>query len=74
MNIKKGTKLIGVWGAMIPDSEGEVVEVIGNVARIAWDHDHENYDYACVEDIHEMGWRSVNGSPIGIFKKSEKSS
>ena len=68
--IKIGTKLTGVWGAMISDSEGEVVSIIGNVAQIAWDDDYENLDHVLIENIHEKGYRSPDGSPIGIFKKS----
>ena len=69
MTIEIGTKLKGVWGAMISDSEGEVVAIKGNGVEIAWDGDFENLDYTTIGNIHEKGYRSVNGSPIGIFKR-----
>lgn len=75
MTIEKGTELIGVWGAMIPESEGVVVKVDGNMPypiEVAWDGDYENLSYYNIEDIHEKGWRSANGSPIGVFKKEKK--
>ena len=73
-NITIGTKVTGNWGAMFPTSEGVVVEINGAptggvpVARIEWIDDANLVEQRIdITDIHQPGWTSVNGSPIGIF-------
>lgn len=66
MNIEIGTKVKGNWGAMYPTSEGEIVKVESNGVEILWDGETE-VDFAHLESIHEKGYRSANGSGIGIF-------
>tara|TARA_Y100000296_G_scaffold85602_1_gene122030 strand:- start:2008 stop:2217 length:210 start_codon:yes stop_codon:yes gene_type:complete len=59
-----GTKVYGNWGAMLPHSYGTV----------SW-YDHAMEEY-CITwedgttgffEIHEAGYRSVNGSSIGVY-------
>lgn len=67
-NIVVGTKVEGVWGAMFPTSEGEVIAINRDNVTIQW-KDDANLDQQLVDitQIHQPGWTSVNGSPIGIF-------
>jgi hypothetical protein len=73
MNIEIGTKVEGNWGAMIPMSFGEVVSIVDNKVVVAFedDEDGEMMHHTTVENIHPKGWRSVNGSPIGVFVSEE---
>lgn len=61
-----GQRVEANWGAMYPTVEGLVDRHIGqDRVVIKWD------DGDCMEvqinDIRECGYRSPNGSPIGIF-------
>ena len=65
-----GTKVEGVWGAMFPTSYGEVIAIEYGDATIQWDNDEDpgmDLQVVHVTQIHQPGWTSVNGSPIGIF-------
>jgi hypothetical protein len=66
--IKVGTKVTGNWGAMHPTSEGEVVTVEAGGVEILW-NDETEVDYVHLTSIHPKGYRSANGSGIGIFTK-----
>jgi hypothetical protein len=66
MNIEIGTKVKGNWGAMHPTSEGKIVKIESNGVEILWDGEIE-VDFVHLESIHEKGYRSANGSDIGIF-------
>jgi hypothetical protein len=68
MNIEIGTKVTGNWGAMHPTSEGEVVRIEKGGVEILWD-DESDVDYVHMSSIHEPGYRSANGSGIGIYIK-----
>lgn len=61
-----GQKVEANWGAMYPIAEGVVYGHIGKTdVLIRWgDGTKSEVD---VNDIHELGYRSANGSPIGIF-------
>jgi|TARA_R110000765_G_scaffold128316_1_gene226446 hypothetical protein len=68
INIEVGTHLDGVWGAMIPISEGHVVGIAGDIVSVHW-NENPIGDTDCynIKDIHKQGFVSVNGSPIGVF-------
>ena len=61
-----GQKVEANWGAMSPTVEGLVDRHIGqDRVVIKWnDGDRMEVD---IQDIRELGYRSRNGSPIGIF-------
>jgi hypothetical protein len=68
INIEVGTNLDGVWGAMIPISEGHVVGIAGDIVSVHWDENPiGDTDCYNIKDIHKQGFVSVNGSPIGVF-------
>ena len=61
-----GQKVEANWGAMFPTLEGLIDQHIGqDRVIIKWD-DGDRMEVA-INDIHELGYRSPNGSPIGIF-------
>jgi hypothetical protein len=61
-----GQKVEANWGAMFPTVEGLIDQHIGqDRVIIKWD-DGDRMEVA-INDIHELGHRSPNGSPIGIF-------
>lgn len=66
--IERGTQVIANYGAMFPTSEGEVVKCNADGSYTVMFDDGA---VRTVEDIREPGWRSVNGSPIGIFVKED---
>ena len=68
MNIEIGTKVIGNWGAMHPTNEGEIVAIENRGVEIMWDGETE-VDFVHIDSIHEKGYRSANGSGIGVFIK-----
>ena len=79
-NIIVGTKVEGNWGAMHPTSYGVIVELDGStdiygeapIARIKWIDDENLVEQRIsIDDIHQPGWTSVNGSGIGIFVAEE---
>ena len=61
-----GQKVEANWGAMYPIQEGVVYGHIGKRdVLIRW-----NDGTKCevdIDEIHDIGWRSPNGSGIGIF-------
>ena len=61
-----GQKVEANWGAMHPTSEGLIDRHIGqDRVAIKWnDGDCMEID---IKDIHELGYRSINGAPIGVF-------
>jgi|TARA_R110000764_G_scaffold65210_1_gene136742 hypothetical protein len=61
-----GQKVEANWGAMYPIAEGVVCGHFGkdNVI-IRWEDGTKSELDA--NSIHELGYRSVNGSPIGVF-------
>jgi len=73
-NIVVGTKVIGDWGAMFPNSYGKVIAIrFGRsdngpaLATIEWDDDELGEETVQLDQIHQPGWTSANGSGIGIF-------
>ena len=64
--IKIGTKVTGNWGAMHPTSVGKIVGIDRHGYEILWDGESE-VDFVHMSSIHEKGYRSANGSTIGIF-------
>ena len=61
-----GQKVEANWGAMIPIEEGFIKRHIGkDSVVIKWDNGAESE--VKIDEIHEPGYRSRNGSPIGIF-------
>ena len=68
MQLKIGTKVVGNWGAMISTDEGEITAIEASGVEILWDGETE-VDFVNTDSIHPKGYRSANGSPIGIFIK-----
>lgn len=64
--IEVGSKVQGVWGAMIARSEGTIKSITGSLVKIDWD-DEEGVHLMDIKDLHKKGWRSINGSGIGVF-------
>ena len=61
-----GQKVEGNWGAMHPISHGLIDRLIGkDMVEIRWEDGYR--EEIRVDDIGECGFRSPNGSPIGIF-------
>jgi len=61
-----GTRVYANYGAMFPISEGEVVKInYDDTYTVMFD----DGAVRTVTDIREEGYRSVNGSPIGVFAK-----
>jgi hypothetical protein len=59
-----GTRVYANYGAMFPISEGEVVKVNSDDTYTVMFDDGA---VRTVTEIREKGYRSVNGSPIGVF-------
>lgn len=68
-------KVVGNFGACFPLQDGEIIaiETVSSAQRpaetfatIRWE-DGRIQRRVKLADIHEPGWRSINGSPIGIF-------
>ena len=60
-----GQKVEGNWGAMYPISHGLIDRQVGrDIVEIKWEDGYR--EEVRVDDIHELGYRSLNGSPIGI--------
>ena len=60
-----GQKVEANWGAMYPTSEGVVYGHIGKRdVLIRWEDGTKSE--VDIDDIRELGYRSLNGSPIGI--------
>ena len=62
----EGTRVYANYGAMFPVSEGEVVKVNADDTYTVMFDDGA---VQTVTEIREEGYRSVNGSPIGVFAK-----
>lgn len=72
-----GQRVECVCGACYPVQGGTVVgfynEPAGRFARggvyalIRWDDCPAPFDRVRLSDIHRRGWRSANGSPLGVF-------
>ena len=60
----EGTRVYANYGAMFPTVEGEIVKINSNGTYTVM---YEDGAVETVDEIREQGWRSVNGSPIGIF-------
>tara|TARA_B110000259_G_C13633628_1_gene249290 strand:+ start:144 stop:356 length:213 start_codon:yes stop_codon:yes gene_type:complete len=61
-----GQKVEANWGAMIPIEDGFIKRHLGvDSVVIKWDNGSESE--VKIEEIHEPGYRSQNGSPIGLF-------
>ena len=65
MNVELGTRVEGRWGMMHPTSQGVIASITDTGAIIAWDEGGQHH--VAINDIHEVGYTSPNGSPIGIF-------
>lgn len=64
MMIEVNDRLMCNWGAMYPTEYMTVIAV--NDDEIVAENDEEIRRFA-VDSIHEMGYRTANGSPIGVF-------
>jgi len=68
-----GRQVEADWGAMIPPSVGVIAGtrvcpgVWERQVLINWDDDSS--DWYNIKEIRMPGWRSVNGSPIGLYWK-----
>ena len=72
-----GQRVECVCGAMYPPYGGTVVgffdEPAGRFSRggvyalIRWDDRPDRPERVRLSDIHRRGWRSANGSPLGVF-------
>lgn len=65
-----GQKVTGFWGAGIPIDTGKIVGFEtrkGEVFALIYWEDDKKFSHEKVSEIHPKGWRSPNGSPIGIF-------
>ena len=60
-----GQKVEANWGAMYPTVEGLVDRHIGQDRVVIKWNDGDRMEVA-IQDIRELGHRSLNGSPIGI--------
>ena len=72
MKIKVGTKVTGNWGAMHSLSSGKIIKIKRDTAEIIWDDLEEGIEIVNLSSIHEKGYRSANGSGIGIFINEDK--
>lgn len=71
----KGQRVTANWGACYPTEEGKIVDFITKPASrfspasvlvvIEWSDGRQSKEE--ISRIHEPGYRSENGSPIGIF-------
>ena len=61
-----GKKVEANWGAMYPTAEGVIYGQVGQRDVIIRWNDGSKYQMN-LNDIHELGYRSVNGSPLGVF-------
>tara|TARA_Y100000004_G_scaffold136916_1_gene155094 strand:+ start:2813 stop:3028 length:216 start_codon:yes stop_codon:yes gene_type:complete len=66
--IKKGTKVVGVWGAYIPDSFG-VVTHAADLCKIEWDGECGNFKDNARTYVHwtriKPSYRETKG--VGIY-------
>ena len=69
----KGRKVYANYGPLVPRDVGHIVsdspDDDGRV-KISWDENylvHSYTDSVLMNTIHDEGWTSTNGSPIGIF-------
>lgn len=70
-----GQRVVCNCGAMFPLIDGVIVGFAdreatrwisaGTMAVIRWEDGRQ--EYKDLEKIHPMGWRSANGSPLGVF-------
>jgi hypothetical protein len=61
-----GQKVEGNWGAMHPISYGLIDRQVGSDSvEIKWEDGYRQEIQ--IDEIRECGYRSSNGSPIGIF-------
>lgn len=75
LTFREGQKVTGNWGACYPAEEGKIVGFEPRPATafrpadvlviIEWSDGRRSKEE--IKSIHEPGWRSKNGSPIGIF-------
>lgn len=79
-DIRKGHYVIGNWGTPYPEERGVILGITrdpslghGNdiVVVIMWLADGgrptSKLSFTTPDNIHRKGWRSPNGSPIGVF-------
>ena len=69
LTFREGQELTANWGACYPVAKGKITgfehRPADVLAVIEWeDGTHSKEE---LNRIHEPGWRSANGSPIGIF-------
>lgn len=72
-----GQRVECVCGACYPVQSGTVTAFVsapdsrfsrgGVFALIRWDDCPERPEHVRLSDIHRRGWRSANGSPLGVF-------
>lgn len=72
-----GQRVERICGACFPPENGTVAGFIdvpdglvirgGVFALIRWDDTPNRLERVRLSDIHRRGWRSVNGSPLGVF-------
>ena len=62
-----GTKVHANYGAMYPIVEGMIVDISPN-GMITWADEYDGTEYENKwSDFKDKGWKSVNGSGIGVF-------
>jgi len=74
MRFEIGTKVVGNWGAMIAHSYGTIVAkspyVYGEYT-ILWEADDVEPAYCGYHEVYIAGYKTPNGSPIGVFEEIE---
>jgi hypothetical protein len=75
-----GTEVVGNWGTCYPQEEGVITAIKpaepgsdNKIASIQWKNEDgqlsSKITFHPVDTIHKPGWRSPNGSPLGVFLK-----
>ena len=65
--MEQGTKIIGNWGAMEPQSYGVITQINAGKVFIAWDDFPGSVSY----DIAEINLGQGNGVGVGIYTEDK---
>ena len=65
--MKLGTKMIGDWGAMEPQSYGVITQINPGKVFIAWD----NFPGSVSYDISDINMGQGNGVGVGIYTEDK---
>jgi hypothetical protein len=66
VNIEVNDRLMCNWGAMFPVEYMTVIRIDEDANEVVAENDEEIRRFN-PEHIREMGYRTANGSPIGVF-------